>query len=232
MREKREILRSATKEAVSTGATPGRGKVRNASYGLPRRELRAVPPSVESITGTRARFYSPRWHLAACWRALESVAGELGDPPRASRYAELAQARDDLPSPPILRARLGSWSSIAAALLEQQAARGGRAQAPALARGRRTAGESIETERLPTQVEVAALAHLAAHPGSSGNEVKIGAGIRSASQTWALLARLEREGLLVNDANGSGRAWKNAWRLSKRGRNVLNGLPEGMYAVS
>jgi DNA-binding PadR family transcriptional regulator len=61
-------------------------------------------------------------------------------------------------------------------------------------------------------------------------EVRSGAQIRSASQTWALLARLEREGLLVNEANGSGKAWKNAWRLSERGENVLKGLPAGMYA--
>jgi hypothetical protein len=166
------------------------------------------------------------------------VADELGDPPRATRYAELAGARDDLPSPPTVRARLGPWSGIAAALVEYQAARNGGRQGPSrlgtaagLANGVRMSGESIETERLPTQVEVAALRHLAAHPGSSGTEVKNGAGIRSGSQTWALLARLEREGLLINGAGGSGKAWKNAWRLSKRGRNVLSGLPEGMYAA-
>jgi hypothetical protein len=90
--------------------------------------------------------------------------------------------------------------------------------------------EERSRDRWPTQVEVAALRHLARHPGSSGNEVRNGARIRSASQTWTLLARLERDGLLVNEANGSGKAWKNAWRLSARGRNVLNGLPEGMYA--
>jgi hypothetical protein len=107
------------------------------------------------------RMYASRWHIAACWRALESVADELGDPP---------------------------------------------------------------------QVEVAALRHLARHPGSSGTEVKNGAGIRSGSQVWTLLARLEREGLLVNERSGSESAWKNAWRLSGRGRDVLSGLPEGMYA--
>jgi hypothetical protein len=225
---------------------------------------RAVPPPVESpataavpgtvtgptppatfsdadLIGARpVRVYSSRWHLAACFRALESVADELGDPPRAARYAELAGAREDLPSLPTVRARLGSWSGIAAALAEQQAARERREPAsamperdrPAAAQphGRRTATESIETERLPTQVEVAALRHLLAHPGSSGTEVRRGAQIRSASQTWTLLARLEREGLLVNERSGSGKTWKNAWRLSERGENVLSGLPEGMYA--
>jgi hypothetical protein len=169
------------------------------------------------------------------------VAGELGDPPRYSRYAELAQARDDLPSPPTIRARLGLWPSIAAALVEQQAARGSRvpAQAPLPradhhrpANGRQAAADSIGAGRLATQVEVAALRHLAEHPGSSGTEVRNGAGIRSKSQTWTLLARLEREGLLVNEANnGSGKAWKNAWRLSARGESVLSALPEETYAA-
>jgi hypothetical protein len=231
--------------------------LQNAHYGLKPSGPRAIPPPVESpaaaaVAGvgaveqtpragreTAVRVDSQRWHLAACWRALESVADELGDPPRATRYAELAGARDDLPSPPTLRARLGPWSGIAAALVEQQAARGRGPQGPANRLGTtaepanrlRATKESIETERLPTQVEVDVLRHLAAHPGSSGTEVRNGAGIRSASQTWTLLARLEREGLLVNEAGGQGKARKNAWRLSKRGRNVLSGLPEGMYAA-
>jgi DNA-binding PadR family transcriptional regulator len=53
--------------------------------------------------------------------------------------------------------------------------------------------------------------------------------MRHQSQVWALLARLEREGMLVNERGGSGRAWRNAWRLSARGQKVLSGLPEGMY---
>jgi hypothetical protein len=166
------------------------------------------------------------------------VAGELGDPPRYSRYAELASARADLPSPKTVRARLGPWSGIAVALAEQRAARGGREPAQEThangdrpANGRRAAADAIGAGRLATQVELAALRHLAEHPGSSGTEVRNGAGIRSKSQTWTLLARLEREGLLVNDADGSGKAWKNAWRLSARGENVLSGQPEGMYAA-
>jgi hypothetical protein len=162
------------------------------------------------------------------------VAGELGDPPRAARYAELARAREELPSPRTLRAWLGAWPGIAAALNEQRAARETLALADAhrLANGRRAAVDSTGDGRLATQVEVAALRHLRAHPGSSGMEVRRGAQIRSASQTWALLARLEREGLLVNEAGGSGKAGKNAWRLSERGESVLRGLPEGMYEVS
>jgi hypothetical protein len=159
------------------------------------------------------------------------VADQLGDPPRYSRYAELAAARDDLPSAATLRARLGTWPGIAAELIEQRAARGDRepARAPR-AHGPATRKESIESGRLPTQVEVGALRYLAEHPGSSGTAVKDGAGIRHSSQAWALLARLEREGLLVNERRGSGRAWRNAWRLSQRGVAVLEGLHAGMYA--
>jgi hypothetical protein len=178
------------------------------------------------------------------------VVDELGDPPRSGRYAEVAAAREDLPPLPTVRARLGPWSGIAAALTEAQAARDGRDPvqpkrehdrgtvgesgghgAAGESGGRATAGESIETERLPSQVEVAALRQLLARPGSSGAEVRRGARIRSASQTSTLLARLEREGLLVNERGGSEKAYRNAWRLSERGRAVLNGLPEGMYAV-
>jgi hypothetical protein len=167
-----------------------------------------------------ARTYASRWHLAACWRALESVADELGDPPRFVRYAELAARREDLPSPPTVRARLGPWSQIAAELMEQKAARGARARA-----------EQVGEGRVATHVELAALRHLAGHPGSSGTEVRRGAQIRSASQTWTLLARLEREGLLVNESRAlAERTYRNAWRLSARGEAVLAGLPAGMYA--
>jgi hypothetical protein len=210
-------------------------------FGGWRRALAAA--GLDSVNPTRT--YAARWHIAACWRALESVADQLGDPPRYRRYVELAAKRDDLPSPSSLRARLGLWSSIAAELTAQRAAREDDRPAPSAdataspsraakresaPRARGTRKESIESERLPTQVEVAALRYLAEHPGSSGTAVKEGIAIRHASQAWALLARLEREGLLVNEANGSGKASKNAWRLSKRGVAVLNGLTEGMYA--
>jgi DNA-binding CsgD family transcriptional regulator len=66
-----------------------------------------------------ARVYAPQWHLAACWRAVQSVADQLGDPPRYRRYLELAAERDDLPSGATLRVRLGLWSQIAAALQAQ-----------------------------------------------------------------------------------------------------------------
>jgi AraC-like DNA-binding protein len=57
-----------------------------------------------------------RWDAAACWRALESVADQLGDPPRYRRYQQLARERDDLPFGGVVRSRLGLWSQIAAEL--------------------------------------------------------------------------------------------------------------------
>ncbi len=62
------------------------------------------------------RVYTARWDAGACWRALESVADQLGDPPRYRRYAELAAQREDLPSAATVRLRLGLWSDVADAL--------------------------------------------------------------------------------------------------------------------
>jgi hypothetical protein len=226
-------LRSNAKEALTGTPVSGAGaesiKVRKTPYGPDRSRLRAVPSTDDTsanaavlsdpVGDERARRPS-RWHIAACWRALQSVADQLGDPPRHSLYVKLAAERDDLPSPPTVRMRLGLWQEIAAALMAQRAANGVQAMA-----------EPVREERLATQVEVAVLRHLAGHPGSSGTEVRRGASIRSASQTWALLARLEREGLLVNESRGTHeKAWKNAWRLTARGEAVLAGLPQGMYA--
>jgi hypothetical protein len=228
-------LRSVAKDALAGRTASGdrarSEKVRKTPYGPSAPRLRAVAapaesPAAAAVRARPARAYSSRWHIAACWRALQSVADQLGDPPRHSRYAKLAAEREDLPSPPTLRTRLGPWSQIAAALT-QQAARTDRGPA----NGARARDESVGEGRLATQVEVAALRHLAGHPRSSGTEVRRGAGIRSSSQTWALLARLERQGLLVNESRGSAeKPYKNAWRLSARGEAVLEGLPAGMYA--
>jgi hypothetical protein len=62
------------------------------------------------------RRWRVRWDATECWQALESVSGELGDPPRYRRYKELARRRDDLPSAGVVRNRLGLWSQIAAEL--------------------------------------------------------------------------------------------------------------------
>jgi hypothetical protein len=65
--------------------------------------------------GPHRRWAVP-WDRAECWRALESVSDQLGDPPRYRRYLELAKGRDDLPSGGIVRYRLGLWSQVAAEL--------------------------------------------------------------------------------------------------------------------
>ena len=199
-----------------------------------------------------ARVYSPRWHIAACWRALESVADELGDPPRYRRYLEIAAERDDLPSGATLRVRLGLWSSIAALLIEQKARNGRRTECAPATNGRGPAEPvslpstnghprlsklsapnaiSDETDdetagRLPSRLGVSTLRYLAEHPGSSGREVKRGLEIRHDSQVWTLLKRLERDGLAAQQPNGS----LSAWTLTGRGQGVLRSLPEGVYA--
>jgi AraC-like DNA-binding protein len=78
------------------------------------------------------RRWAVRWDQAECWRALESVSDQLGDPPRYRRYLELAKQRDDLPSGGIVRYRLGLWSQVAAELERRRL--GGRSE-PAPARG-------------------------------------------------------------------------------------------------
>jgi hypothetical protein len=69
--------------------------------------------------GAHRRAYRRRWDAQACWKALESVADELGEWPRYARYEELSAGREDLPSAAMLRQRLGPWSEIAAVLRER-----------------------------------------------------------------------------------------------------------------
>ncbi len=71
-----------------------------------------------------------RWDEEACWRALESVSDQLGDPPRYARYQRLAAGRADLPSAATVRARLGAWSDIVVGLAMSRAAAAGGITAP------------------------------------------------------------------------------------------------------
>jgi len=82
-----------------------------------------------------------------------------------------------------------------------------------------------ERGRLPSLLSARALRYLAEHPGSSGRDVGRGLGIRHDSQTWALLHRFERDGLLTKEANGTARAWT----LTAQGHELLHDLPEGVY---
>lgn len=191
----------------------------------------AVPRRTGRDYGRRP-VRAPRWHLAACWRALESVVDELGDPPRYRRYVQLATGREDLPSPSTVRQRLGSWPHIAAALQarnddlrpEECSLDNTLGSAPRNTSGTRadrSAAAADAAGRLPSRVAVGALGYLAAHPGASGVAVKEGTGIRQYSQVNGLLARLEREGLAARERNGAA----NAWTLTEHGIAVLKTLP-------
>lgn len=74
----------------------------------------------------RAHTTRRRWDPEACWQALESVAGQLGDPPRFQTYVILSTGRDDLPSGPTVRNQLGRWIDI---VIELAARRSGLAHA-------------------------------------------------------------------------------------------------------
>ena len=100
-----------------------------------------------------------RWDQAACWRALESVADQLGDPPRYRRYLELSRRRDDLPSAGIVRERLGLWSQVAAELTRRRLAeRSGTAPVPRLAKIR-------EGTRVGSRAPDGAVAEVASREG-------------------------------------------------------------------
>jgi len=73
-----------------------------------------VTETVGLISSPRSGGRDARSDTPACWRALLSVADQLGDPPRCRRYLKLSQGREDIPS--ILRRRLGLWPQIVAAL--------------------------------------------------------------------------------------------------------------------
>ena len=62
------------------------------------------------------------WDKDACWRALERVADQLGNPPRFQSYVVLSTGRADLPSGPTVRNQLGRWIDI---VIELSARRNG-----------------------------------------------------------------------------------------------------------
>ena len=244
-----ELMRGVVLVASRLGHTPTCKEYDRAATGLGLASVATVYQ--RSGTWTRAlgaagleprpRALRPsRWDAEECWQALLSVADQLGDPPRYGRYAKLAQRRDDLPSAATVRQRLGLWHEIAAELKEQRgrsvpAAMGLRQQGGATPprstnahrRGlvfSRAAGDG--RGRLPSVLSVRTLRFLAAHPGASGREVGRGLGIRHDSQTWALLHRLQREGLLAKESNGIA----SAWTVIEQGHQLLRDLPQSVYA--
>ena len=60
-----------------------------------------------------------RWNEDACWAALRTVVGELGEMPSVLAYERHAAGRAELPSSATLRNRLGRWTSITTQLAAQ-----------------------------------------------------------------------------------------------------------------
>jgi hypothetical protein len=71
-----------------------------------------VAAGLTPLPRARAHTARRRWDSEACWQALESVADQLGDPPRFQTYVMLSTGRDDLPSGPTVRNQLGRWIDI------------------------------------------------------------------------------------------------------------------------
>jgi DNA-binding CsgD family transcriptional regulator len=77
----------------------------------------------------RGRGSRRTWDQDACWRALERVSDQLGNPPRFQSYVTISTGRADLPSGPTVRNQLGRWIDIVIELSARQ--NGGAALAPA-----------------------------------------------------------------------------------------------------
>jgi len=87
-----------------------------------------VAAGLEPLPHGRGRGSRRVWDTDACWRALERVADQLGNPPRFQSYVVLSTGRPDLPSGPTVRNQLGRWIDI---VIELSARRNG---SPELAR--------------------------------------------------------------------------------------------------
>jgi transcriptional regulator with XRE-family HTH domain len=68
----------------------------------------------------RGRGSRRTWDKDACWRALERVSDQLGNPPRFQSYVLISTGRPDLPSGPTLRNQLGRWIDIVIELSARQ----------------------------------------------------------------------------------------------------------------
>jgi DNA-binding CsgD family transcriptional regulator len=81
-----------------------------------------VAAGLEPLPHGRGRGSRRVWDSEACWRALERVADQLGNPPRFQSYVVLSTGRADLPSGPTVRNQLGRWIDI---VIELSARRNG-----------------------------------------------------------------------------------------------------------
>src|SRR5262249_14861075 len=62
------------------------------------------------------------------------------------------------------------------------------------------------------------------HPGASNRELAEFAGIQDQGQVSKLLARLQHRELLAKDCVGHGKGEPNAWSLTAKGEQVVQGL--------
>lgn len=125
-----EHLVAAVRDVADhVGRTPSSGEYaeRAARLGLP-----SLPTVSNRLGGWNAalaaagmtprehrRTYSRKWGEEACREALRGVLRELGHWPTTDHYEALAGSRDDLPSLPTVRNRLGRWGGIGAELTRE-----------------------------------------------------------------------------------------------------------------
>jgi Homing endonuclease associated repeat len=79
-----------------------------------------VAAGLQPLPHGRGRGSRRTWDANGCWRALERVADQLGNPPRFQSYVLLSTGRPDLPSGPTVRNQLGRWIDIVIELSVRQ----------------------------------------------------------------------------------------------------------------
>jgi DNA-binding CsgD family transcriptional regulator len=81
-----------------------------------------IAAGLTPLSHGRGRGSRRTWDKDACWRALERVSDQLGNPPRFQSYVLISTGRPDLPSGPTVRNQLGRWIDI---VIELSARRNG-----------------------------------------------------------------------------------------------------------
>jgi hypothetical protein len=79
-----------------------------------------VAAGLTPLAHGRGRGSRRTWDKDSCWRALERVSDELGNPPRFQSYVLISTGRADLPSGPTVRNQLGRWIDIVIELSARQ----------------------------------------------------------------------------------------------------------------
>jgi transcriptional regulator with XRE-family HTH domain len=79
-----------------------------------------VAAGLTPLAHGRGRGSRRTWDKDSCWRALERVSDQLGNPPRFQSYVLISTGRADLPSGPTVRNQLGRWIDIVIELSARQ----------------------------------------------------------------------------------------------------------------